>query len=93
MLGIKHYSRVYDRDVSIKYLFYILQLGYKFDHVFAADLYVSRTETNHCQLKNVVRSSDILHYRFINQLMSGSLLNDVARYVVLSFLSCQISAR
>ena len=51
MLGIKHYSRVYDPDVSIKYLFYILQLGYKFDHVFAADLYVSRTETNHCQLK------------------------------------------
>lgn len=48
---MKHYSRVYDRDVSIKYLFYILQLGYKFDHVFAADLYVSRTETNHCQLK------------------------------------------
>lgn len=42
---------MYDRDVSIKYLFYILQLGYKFDHVFAADLYVSRTETNHCQLK------------------------------------------
>ena len=38
MLGIKHYSRVYDRDVSIKYLFYILQLGYKFDHVFATNL-------------------------------------------------------
>lgn len=59
MLGIKHYSRVYDRDVSMKYLFYILQLGYKFDHVFAADLYVSRTETNHRQLK---KCGEILGY-------------------------------
>lgn len=45
-----------------------------------------RIETNFhpCQLQNVVGSSDIMHHRFISQLMSGSLLNDVAKYVILS---------
>lgn len=45
-----------------------------------------RIETNFhpCQLQNVVGSSDIMHHRFISQLMPGSLLNDVAKYVILS---------